>query len=258
VRDFGGFDAWVNDAGVLLVGRIDEAPVEDFERVIQTNLMGTAYGSRVAIAHFRTKKRGVLVNVSSIVGGMGQLYSSAYVASKWAVRGLGEALRLEFTDEPNIHVCTVLPSAIDTPIFQHAANYSGQDIKALAPVYPPEQVADEIVRLMSNPKAEVTVGDAGRFLQVTRSLLPLAVTDRMARLFQEQGLFAGRPEGAHSGNLHDNSGPTAAVRGGWEGQVVSGSTVDTAIRFVGLGLVGLGAAYLLTALPGRMRHGSQQ
>jgi short-subunit dehydrogenase len=255
-RDFGGFDAWVNDAGVLLVGRIDEAPVEDFERVIRTNLLGTAYGSRVALAHFRKKKRGTLVNVSSIVGGLGQIYSSAYVASKWGVRGLGESLRMEVAEEPGVHVCTVMPAAIDTPIFQHAANYTGRDLQALAPVYPPEQVAEAIVALMDNPKAEVTVGDAGRILQVTRSLLPQAVTDRLGRVFQEQAMITDRPEGAHAGNLHEPSGPTSSVRGGWEGQVPSGATADTALRAVGLGAIGIGVAYLLlqTLLPGGGRR----
>lgn len=243
-RDFGGFDVWVNDAGVLLVGRLDEAPVEDFERVIQTNLLGTAYGSRVAITHFRKKGRGTLVNVSSIVGGLGQLYCTAYVSSKWGVRGLGEALRMELTEQPDIHVCTVMPAAIDTPIFQHAANYVGQDVQAPGPVYPPEQVAETIVALTDNPRPEVTVGDAGRLLQATRAFLPLAVTDRLGKMFQEQGMFGGsRPEGAHAGNLYESSGPTAQVRGGWEGRGgVSGTTADTAMRVAGLAVVGVGLA----------------
>jgi NADP-dependent 3-hydroxy acid dehydrogenase YdfG len=254
-RDFGGFDAWVNDAGVMLVGRIDEAPVEDFERVIQTNLLGTAYGSRVALAHFRKKKRGTLINVSSVVGGLGQIYSSAYVASKWGVRGLGESLRMEVAEEPGVHVCTVMPAAIDTPIFQHAANYTGRDIRALAPVYPPEQVAEAIVALMDDPKAEVTVGDAGRIFQVARSLLPQAVTDRLGRVFQEQAMITECPEGAHTGNLHEPSGPTASVRGGWEERVPSGATADAALRALGLGAIGIGVAYLLlhALLPGGRR-----
>ena len=171
-REFGRFDVWVNNAGLLLLGRIDEAPVEDFERVIQTNLLGTSYGSRVALKHFRQRGQGTLINVSSIVSGLGQLYSSAYTASKWGVRGLSEALRMEVTDQPNIHVCTVMPSAIDTPIFQHAANYTGRDVQALPPVYPPEQVAEVIVSMVDSPRAEVTVGDAGRLMQLTRSVLP--------------------------------------------------------------------------------------
>jgi short-subunit dehydrogenase len=246
VRDFGGFDVWVNNAGVLLVGRLDEAPVEDFERVIQTNLLGVAYGSRVAVTHFRKKGRGTLVNVASIVGGLGQVYSSAYTASKWGVRGFSESLRMELRDQPDIHVCTVMPAAIDTPIFQHAANYTGKDVQALAPVYPPEQVAEVIVSMVDSPQAEVTVGDAGRIMQLSRSFLPQSVMARLGGAVQEAGLLSDRPEGAHTGNLYDPSGETAKTTGGWQQQMPSGVTADTALRILGLGAVGVGVAYLLS------------
>ncbi|MEK0081803.1 SDR family oxidoreductase [Benzoatithermus flavus] len=254
-REFGGFDAWINDAGVLLIGRIDEVPPEDFTRVVQTNLLGTAYGARVALAHFRRRRRGTLINIASIVAGVGQIYSAAYVASKWGVRGLSEALRMEVKDEPGIHVCTVMPAAIDTPIFQHAANYTGHDIQAMAPVYPPAQVAEAIVRLMHHPRAEVTVGDAGRLLQAARSLLPQAVTTRLVGTFQERGMLAPRPEGPHPGNLYDPSGSTAAVHGGWQGQVASGATADTMLRLLGLGMAGLGTVCLVAALARRPWQG---
>jgi short-subunit dehydrogenase len=250
-RQYGRFDVWVNNAGVLLLGRIDEAPVEDFERVVDTNLLGTAYGSRVAVKHFRNRGEGTLINVSSVVSGLGQLYSTAYVASKWGVRGMDEALRMELSDQPNIHVCTVMPAAIDTPIFQHAANYTGQETKAMAPVYPPERVAEEIVSLVSNPKAEVTVGDAGRLMQITRSLLPQAIVNKLGSGAQQQALFQSEPEGAHTGNLYDPSGPTASVKGGWEGRVPSGTTADAVMRGLGLGVLGFGLAYLGWTLYGR-------
>jgi short-subunit dehydrogenase len=247
-REFGGFDAWVNDAGVLVMGRIDETPVEDITRVIQTNLLGTAYGSRVAIAHFRRRGRGTLVNLSSIVGGVGQIYASAYVASKWGVRGLSDALRMELTDEPDIHVCTVMPAVIDTPIFQHAANYTGQDIQAMAPVYSPERVAEEIVSLMRRPKAEVTVGDAGRLVQVTRSVLPQAVAAKLLGSGQRSGMLGKRAEGPHSGNLHEPSGPTSSVHGGWQGRMVSGDQADMALRLAAFGALGVGAVWLVSSL----------
>ncbi len=246
-REFGRFDVWVNNAGLLLLGRIDEAPVEDFERVIQTNLLGTSYGSRVALKHFRQRGQGTLINVSSIVSGLGQLYSSAYTASKWGVRGLSEALRMEMTDQPNIHVCTVMPSAIDTPIFQHAANYTGRGVQALPPVYPPEQVAEVIVNMVDSPRAEVTVGDAGRLMQLTRSVLPQSVMTRLSASAQDHSLLGDKPEGPHSGNLYEPSGLTSAVRGGWQEQVPSGATADTVMRSAAVLLVALGLAYGATA-----------
>jgi short-subunit dehydrogenase len=248
VRDFGGFDVWVNNAGVLLVGRLDEAPVEDFERVIQTNLLGVAYGSRVAITHFRKKGRGTVVNVASIVGGLGQVYSSAYTASKWGVRGFSESLRMELRDTPDVHVCTVMPAAIDTPIFQHAANYTGKDLQALAPVYPPEQVAEAIVGVVDNPKAEVTVGDAGRIMQLSRSILPQSVMAGLGGAVQEKALLTDRPEEPNTGNLYEASGATSAVTGGWQQRKPSGVTADTAMRILGLGAVGVGVAYLVATV----------
>jgi short-subunit dehydrogenase len=254
-EEYGRFDVWVNNAGLLLLGRIDEAPVEDFERVVQTNLLGTAYGSRVALRHFRRRAQGTLINISSIVSGMGQLYSSAYTASKWGVRGLSEALRMEVADQPGVHVCTVMPSAVDTPIFQHAANYTGHDVQALPPVYPPEQVAEVIVDLVRSPRAEVTVGDAGRLLQITRSILPQAVMARVSADAQEHVLLGDRPEGPNTGNLYDPSGPTSAVHGGWAEQVPSGVTADTVMRLAAFALIGLGLAYGTTAA---MRSGRRR
>ena len=257
VRDFGGFDVWVNNAGVLLVGRLDEAPVEDFERVIQTNLLGVAYGSRVAITHFRKKGRGTVVNVASIVGGLGQVYSSAYTASKWGVRGFSESLRMELRDTPDVHVCTVMPAAIDTPIFQHAANYTGKDLQALAPVYPPEQVAEAIVGVVDNPKAEVTVGDAGRIMQLSRSILPQSVMAGLGGAVQEKALLTDRPEEPNTGNLYEASGGTSAVTGGWQQRKPSGVTADTAMRILGLGAVGVGVAYLVATVARNARGAGQ-
>ena len=254
-EEYGRFDVWVNNAGLLLLGRIDETPVADFERVIQTNLLGTAYGSRVALKHFRRRGQGTLINMASIVSGAAQLYASAYTASKWGVRGLSEALRMEVADQPGIQVCTVMPSAIDTPIFQHAGNYTGHDILALPPVYPPEQVAETIVGLALSPRAEVTVGDAGRLMQLARSVLPQGVMARLNAGMQERSMLADRPEGPHSGNLYEPSGPTSAVHGGWAGQMPSGATTDTVMRLAAFALIGLGLAYGTTAA---MRSGRRR
>jgi NAD(P)-dependent dehydrogenase (short-subunit alcohol dehydrogenase family) len=109
VRDFGGFDVWVNNAGVLLVGRLDEAPVEDFERVIQTNLLGVAYGSRVAVTHFRKKGRGTLVNVASIVGGLGRSTRRPTPPANGACAASASRSAWSCATSPTVHVCTVMP-----------------------------------------------------------------------------------------------------------------------------------------------------
>lgn len=66
VEKFGKIDVWINNAGVGAVARFDETPLEEHEQVIQTNLMGTIYGSYVALQQFREQGRGVLINVGSL------------------------------------------------------------------------------------------------------------------------------------------------------------------------------------------------
>lgn len=128
IETFGRIDVWVNNAAVTLFARIEEAPYEDYRRVIETNLLGYVHGARAAIPYFREQGSGVLVNVSSVVGKVGQPNTSAYCATKFAIVGLSECLRQELLDVEDIHVCTVMPPSVDTPIFQHAANYTGRVI----------------------------------------------------------------------------------------------------------------------------------
>ena len=86
------------------------------------NLIGAMHGARAAIPTFRRQHRGTLINIGSVVSHVGQAFVPSYVISKFGVRGLSEALRVELADEPDIHVCTLFPYAIDTPHFQTARN----------------------------------------------------------------------------------------------------------------------------------------
>src|SRR5205823_6411656 len=139
--------------------------------VIDTNLFGYIYGARAVMPYFREQNSGILINVASQVALGGTPYISAYVASKFAIRGWSECLREELLGS-DIHVCTVLPASIDTPLFQQAANYTGRAIKPLSPVLSPYQVADAIVRLSQSPKREVLVGQGGRIISVAHAIAP--------------------------------------------------------------------------------------
>jgi hypothetical protein len=78
----------------------------------------------------------------------------------------------ELADLPDVHVCTVSPSPIDTPNFASAANYSGRAVKAPPPTYPPEQVASAILASALYPERERIVGGAGRLVTVTEAVAP--------------------------------------------------------------------------------------
>ncbi|MBF5046625.1 SDR family NAD(P)-dependent oxidoreductase [Aggregicoccus sp. 17bor-14] len=215
VAAFGHFDAWVNNAGVYLVGRLEDTPEEAFRQVMETNFFGTVTGARVALAHFRRQGTGTLVNVASVFGRVAGPYSSAYVASKHAVRGLTSSLRQELQGT-GIHVCTLLPAAIDTPLWHHAANYTGHALRPLEPVYPVERVARALVRLLERPRAEVMVGPAGRSFAALHGVAP-ALFERTMRPLTDAGELADAPHPHAPGNVFTPMREGTEASGGYHG-----------------------------------------
>jgi NAD(P)-dependent dehydrogenase (short-subunit alcohol dehydrogenase family) len=149
---WGRIDVWINNAGVTLYALLEQAPLEQHRQVIEVNLFGAMIGARTVVPVFRRQHRGVLIIISSVLGGVGQAFVPSYVISKFGVHGLSEALRVELADEPDTHVCTVFPYAIDTPHFEVAANRFGIAPRALPPVQLPEKVAAAVARLADHPR----------------------------------------------------------------------------------------------------------
>ena len=216
IESFGRIDVWVNNAAVTLFGRFEETPPEAYRRVIETNLFGYVHGARAALPIFRDQGSGVLINVASVAGKVSQPYTSTYVLTKHAVRALGMSLRQELSLDGvgDIHVCTVLPASIDTPLFQHAANYTGRAIKPMSPVYEAEQAARAIVRLAEHPSREVIVGKAGRMLSLVQMFAPGLAEGILARQV-ERDHFQDQPAPPTTGNLFEPLPQWTGVSGGW-------------------------------------------
>jgi NAD(P)-dependent dehydrogenase (short-subunit alcohol dehydrogenase family) len=215
VERFGRIDVWVNNAGVILYGRFEDCPAEDFERVVRTNVLGQVHGARAALRQFRKQGRGVLINMGSVWGRVSSPQVSAYVASKHAVRAFSECLREELRDEPDIEVATMLPQAADTPIFAHAGNYTGRQVCPIPPLVTAEEVADGILACVRDPKREVTFGRAGRLVGVFHMVAP-GLYLKLLPPFFERGTFGAKPRPPSPGNLYNPSEPYAQVDGGWE------------------------------------------
>lgn len=217
VDRFGRIDTWVNNAGVMEFGRFEETPPEVFRRVIDTNLFGYIHGTRAALPIFREYGGGVLINIGSVVAETGQPYTSAYVVSKYAVRGLGVSLREELSVDgnQNIYVCTVMPATVDTPIFQHAANYSGRAVKAIPPVYPAKRVAQSIVGCARKPRPEIFVGNAARMLQMEHKVAPQLTERQMARMTDRMQLDRQKVAPQTNGNLFEPIHEGNGISGGW-------------------------------------------
>jgi NAD(P)-dependent dehydrogenase (short-subunit alcohol dehydrogenase family) len=173
VDRFGGIDIWVNNAGVYLLGLLEATPPDAFRWVLETKVFGYVHGARAVLPRFRAQGHGVLINNASVYSHVGAPWLTTYMSSKFAVRGvLRGAPSRELADLPDVHVCTVSPSPIDTPNFASAANYSGRAVKAPPSTYPPEQVASAILTSALRPKRERIVGGAGRLVTVAEAVAP--------------------------------------------------------------------------------------
>jgi short-subunit dehydrogenase len=177
-------DVFINNAGVGAVGEFTEVPIATHDQIIRTNLLGYLHGAHAVLPVFKQQAHGVLINTISLGGWVPTPYSVAYSASKFGLRGFSEALRAELTPYPNIHVCDVFPAFIDTPGFEHGANYMGREIKPIPPVYPAERVARAMVSLAQRPRNAVTVGASATVARVAHLLMGGFVGRLMQRAMQ--------------------------------------------------------------------------
>jgi len=159
---FGGFDTWLNNAGGSIYGRIMEVPTDDFRRLFETNVWGVVNGSRVAVEHLR-QRGGALINVGSEVSDSPVPLQGMYSASKHAVKGFTDSLRMEVeADGYPISVSLIKPTAIHTPFVENAKSYLPYEPQLPAPVYAPEHVAEAILYCAENPTREFFVGEMAK------------------------------------------------------------------------------------------------
>lgn len=236
VEQFGRIDVWVNNAAVTAFGGIEAVPSRIFRRVVETNLYGCLYGTRAALPLMREQGSGVLVNVASGVVFAPQPYTAAYVASKAAIRALADCVRMELLLEKadGIHVCTVYPASIDTPLFQRGANYSGRAVRPMPPVHEPEEVAAAILDAAEHPRRAITVGVPRRTAQIARALAPAALERTMAQRVDREH-FEDRPTAHGDGNLFAPQSRRPELRGGWGGRAPrrSGASALAAVALAG-------------------------
>jgi short-subunit dehydrogenase len=192
VQAFGRIDAWVNAAAVWSYGRFEATPAEVFRQVVETTLFGQVHAARAVLPEFRSQGRGVLVNISSLYGRLSSPYVAPYVTAKWGLLGFSEVLRQEMREVPGVKVCTILPGAVDTPIYRHAANYVGREIRPLPPVTSPERVVAAVVRAVDHPQREIVVGGAHRIGAWTHGLSPGCMTDSLGRSSTREPCAASR------------------------------------------------------------------
>jgi short-subunit dehydrogenase len=183
--EFGTIDTWVNNAGLSIYGKLTEVPLADKRKMFDINFWGVVHGCRTAVKLMK-HRGGVLINIGSEVSDIAIPLQGMYSASKHAVKGYTDALRMELEhDGIPMAVTLVKPSAINTPFPEHARNYLEDGVPALPPpVYAPEVVAEAILRCAEKPVRDVIVGGAGRVQVALGHLAP-----RMSDAWMERSMF---------------------------------------------------------------------
>jgi short-subunit dehydrogenase len=249
VTRFGGFDTWVNNAGQSIFGRLEEVTEEDHRRLFDINFWGLVYGSLVAVNHLKGRG-GALINLGSVLSDIAVPIQGMYCASKHAVRGFTDALRLELEGEnAPVSVTLIKPTSIDTPFPGHAKNYTDREPKLPDPVYRPEEVATAILHAASHPERDVFVGTVGRVMSTMGRQMPSTMDRLSAHVMpgqQTRDEAPRNPEGA----LY-RPGDGAKVRGEHPGPVMPVSLYNRVERHPILSaLLVLGVAGAALALLG--------
>lgn len=214
IERFGHFDIWINNVGIGALGLFWDIPLEDHERVLDVNLKGLVYGAHTAIRHFRQRGKGHLINVGSIDSQVPLAYQAVYAASKAGVlslsRSLNQELRLAGHDV--IKVGTIMPWAVDTPWWRHAANYTGHEPR-MAAMDDPEIVVDAIVAACLDPKEEQPVGPTARASDLSHHLFP-DLTERLSANIANAEVKKAWPAPQSSGAIHSPMAEGTTVDGG--------------------------------------------
>lgn len=180
ISRFGRIDTWVNDAGVAIYGRLDEVSEQDSRRLFDTNFWGVVNGSLAALPHLK-RQGGALINVGSEVSEAVVPLLGMYSASKHAVKGFTDALRVEIeeVDKAPVSITLIQPTAVDTPFPQHGKNYMDQEPKLPTPMIEPQQVADAILDAAVTPTRSKKVGVMAKVNTLVAKLIP-SMGDKMA------------------------------------------------------------------------------
>ena len=219
---FGSFDTWVNNAGVSIYGKLLDVSIRDMRQLFETNFWGVVYGSLAAARHLR-EHGGAIINVGSALSDRAIPIQGIYCASKHAVKGFTDSLRMELeADNLPISVTLIKPAAVDTPYRLHARNYLGVEPKNPPPLYAPEIVAEAILHCAQHTKRDVFVGAGAKGMATLGHFMPRLTDKYMEKSMIRQQHTDNPPNQADHHGLDEASGELAE-RGQQHGRVAETS-----------------------------------
>ncbi|MDT3666506.1 SDR family NAD(P)-dependent oxidoreductase [Cronobacter dublinensis] len=214
IARFGPINVWINNVGIGALGWFWEIPVADHERLVDVNLKGVIYGAHVAVKHFIAQGFGVLINTGSVDSEVPLAFQSSYAATKAAVLSLGRTINeeLRLNDYNDIKVATIMPWAVDTPWWTHAANYTGHAPR-MAAMDSPEKVIDAMVKACFKPEEEIPVGWKARSSNLSHHLFP-DMTEKLSAKVINRSVEKAQPLAATTGAIYTPMADTTTIDGG--------------------------------------------
>lgn len=181
VKEWGGIDLLINNAGVGAIGRFDEAPPERLRKVFEVDFFAAAELTRVALPHLRRGDHPAICSVSSVLGHRAVPGKSEYCAAKFALRGWSESLRVELRPS-GIDVITVSPSTTRSEFFDSLVGTSAGALSKSFGSQSPERVARRIMRALSKRKRDAILSPGAQALVWLNKFAP-RVTDQLLLKF---------------------------------------------------------------------------
>ncbi len=190
IDHFGGIDVLVNNAGISMWAAFEDiTDLTLFERIMRVNYLGSVYCTHYALPYLKTSK-GLLVAVSSVTGKTGVPTRSAYAASKHAMQGFFDSLRIELMGT-GVDVCVISPGFVQTAMRERALGADGQPLVTShlteQEVMPVEDCVKIIIQAMRRRRRDVIIASARVKLGTVLKVFLPGVVDRMAKRAIEEG-----------------------------------------------------------------------
>jgi short-subunit dehydrogenase len=230
----GSIDVWINCAGNGTFGRFLDTPAEEFRRVTDVTYLGTVNGTRVALQRMLPRDHGRIVNVCSAVAFHGMPLLSSYSGAKHAMRGFGQSIQAELSQEKSkVWLTTVFPPSVNTPFFDHAVSHMGEVGRPMSPVYQPEIVAEAIHLAAMARRREMSITFTTILFSLCLRLVP-GLVRRAIRKLGYSGQLTNQAESVtrHRPTLFAPSDHASPVRGAFDAQARSRSTHVIILRML--------------------------
>ncbi len=224
VAAMGGLDLLVWNAASMVFGLFHEVSRADFERTVRITFGAAVDTIRAALPHLERADHGGIVVVGSLMSRAPLPTFASYAASKHALRGFINSLRVELRHAgSDVTVTMVHPGAVNTPLWGHVTSATGRQPRNPPDAYAPEEIARALVAVAQRPRREFTVGGEGRVVELGYAMAPplgdlaLRVVTRWYRSGRRPspvpgGLWAGQGSGRSGGRRYGRPSLWARIR----------------------------------------------